>query len=221
MLQNRQITRIFKSIFLTMGLILTLSMCLSGCGTPSVNLNKAAAEYAPQDYQLILKQWTRKFEIYDYFVGQAFLSATWKSKEMRRAALSFYQDMYQIPPTDLEQRRALDASEDREYYDYFVSMTTHRQEWNNVADEDSQWRVTLVNQRSEEVVARSIEIMNCESVELQKMYPYIDAYSKCYKIRFPKIPTGRSTEFIPNNAGAVTLRFTGPVGQASMTWKVQ
>jgi len=207
----------FFKAYIVISLILVCFFILS-CGHPPIKLNQADNEYAPKEYPMIFEKWSRKNVIHENFLAQAFFNVTFLSLEMRRATLSKYQEMYQLPPNEVEQRRIRNESEGREYYDFFTAISTARSEWNNLDDDDTVWRVTMLNQKNEEMVAKSVVAVDEESIELRKLYPYIDEYSKCYRVRFVRVPPGRTTDFLADEDGKISLKFSGPVGQAELIW---
>ena len=202
---------------ITIGLI---ACGLLSCSQSPVRLHAAKHEYDPRDYQDIIERWTRRYEVYEAFVGKAFFTATYRSLEMRRAGLAWYQNIYQLPPNEMEPRRVREENEDSQYYEFFVAVSTHQREWNNLAEAATPWRIAIINQRNEELVATAVTKEDQKSAELRSIYPYIDEYVLTYTIRFPKIPPGRTTEFVTAEPGVMTLKFSGPAGIASLTWQL-
>src|SRR5690606_16048984 len=90
--------------------------------------------------------------------------------------------------------------------------------WNDFADDDSIWRMTLLAPDGGAVGPASIEEIEVDQ-NLRVVYPYIGRFDKAYIVRFPRV-TPDNRRVIPPEARSFTLRIASALGIAEPTWNV-
>src|SRR5688572_791877 len=103
-----------------------------------------------EDYNEILKRWTRDDEVYDGLDSKLFVSATFHSPEFRRAFAMRHTDVYGQGSEEAG-RLLLTSPEAEEHLEFFFSASTSSPQWNDFDKENSIWRVTLEGEGNEKV----------------------------------------------------------------------
>lgn len=104
-----------------------------------------------------------------------------------------------------EQQRRQDAG-----WEFFISMYTKDRLKDFSTYPDSFWKICLITEGGEQVSPLSIDPLPSEPY-LEVMFPYIDRWSRCYRVVFPKVPL----------SGKVTLVMQSVVGASEVSWHLK
>ncbi len=193
-------------------------LAVLGCSTPADQAHPLAvsAQLTPDDYDDILKDWTRHDEVYDVLYRIAFFHVTYHSPVFRRAFLVRHPDVYG-PGSEEASRLMLTNQESEEFLEFFLAASTANQRWNDLNRADSIWRITLKSDDGEAVDGKVEKVKT--TANLRAIYPYITPYANTYAVRFPR-NTFTGTPVLTPSTKKLEMRVTSALGDATMTWKI-
>ncbi len=197
-------------------LALWLGLFLAGCLPGAVNLPGVGGD----EYERELARWTRKIEVYRRFEAKVFVTATYQAPSFRMAYIRKRTAILGLPEPDRhrleeEQKRRADA-----FHEFFVAVYTGDRRWNDLDQPDTIWRVTLQNDRGEQVAPHEIVRVDAKHAEIASFYPYLDAFRKGYFIRFPKTSLELNSPILGPSVRSFKLVLSSSVAVAKLSWEV-
>ncbi len=191
----------------------------TGCTTATISLNEGTREYVADDYETVLKLWTRDKELLSVreFDNVLQATATYESWDFRWAYVVRYAEDYRLT---VDQRRSLleaALAETREHHQFYVAVQAKRSRWSDLKSDPAAWIVRLIDDAGSETAPSDIdEIDRPGAIELT-YFPYTTPWRKAFRIRFPTVRSdGRPT--ISANAQWFGLRFAGAQGNDELIW---
>lgn len=186
------------------------------CATPgpvSLDSNK---EVRAEDYEKVLAKWTRTDQIYSQLYSVMFVHATFHAPEFRRGFLVRHPDVYG-PGSEEASRLLLTKPEGELQHEFFLSASTSTSKWNDLADDDSIWQVSLQGDDREPVDAKVERVKT--TANLRVIYPYITDYARTYAIHAPLVsPIGEPV--LTKDTRRLTLRIASALGEAKLVWEL-
>lgn len=227
--------RIKGYFFYFVSLLIVFPLLFSGCsflGIPAPGKNKAAnfnsqnnasneGEYAA-DYYGILGKYTRKAKVYDKFNTVMYVGATYLSPSFEKAYNDKYSSYYFINKNNSGKMSGKLLSGSRKTINFLVSVYTPNPDYNDLASGHSIWMVYLKNNENESVMPVKIEASGKRKAFLKGFFPYVNHWSKEYRVEFPAFfnrKTGKS--FINGNTRWFELIITGVNGAAILKWNIR
>lgn len=178
-----------------------------------------AQQITAADYEEVLDRWTRDDKVYDRLYSVVFVHATFHSPEFRTAFLHRHQDIYGRGSEEAR-RLSLTAEGAEEFLEFFLSAWTPDTKWNDFAEEDSIWRITLESlEKGAEPVDGKVEKIKT-TANIRVIYPYVTDFARTYAVRFPRT-TRSGTPVITSQSRGFLLRVRSGLGQAELTWLLQ
>lgn len=195
-----------------------VGLAAGACTSPTPALRMRPVEgLTPDDYQEVLERWSRRDEIFNGLFSVMFLHATFHAPEFRRAFLLHFPDTYGRG-SDEARRLTLAEPSAETHWEFFLSASTPRPRWNDLAQPDSIWHVTLRADEGPEVDAKVREIdLNAN---LRVFYPYLTPYSRGYGLEFP-LTTLEGKPLISSSTREIVLRVSSALGTAEMRWALE
>lgn len=195
---------------------LLFSLLLASCASQPEPLSlQPTKELTPEDYDEVLSNWTRKDEIYDGLDSKLFVHVTFHSPEFRRAFLLRHTDVYGKGSEEAS-RLMLTSPEAEENLEFFFSASTASAGWNDFAQPDSIWRITLEGDDGEKVEGK-VEKRKI-TANLRVIYPFITDFAKTYAVRFPRM-TAMGKPVLSTTTQQFMLRIASALGEATLVWK--
>jgi hypothetical protein len=198
---------------------IVLALMLAGCSGP-----RPATLFGPQrhltsgDYEDVLATWTRSSRVYRNFETKMFVTATFHSPEFRRAFAIAFPEIFGHGGA-VTRRELVDLTGDVEqFHNFFMAVYTPDDQWNDLAQPDSIWRVNLIG--SDEVAVDPDKIIMVKlDANLREVYPYIGHFDQGYLVRFPLTDAMHRLVLDSRSTGAV-LRIASALGVAEMQWQL-
>lgn len=191
----------------------------AACGTtrPAMLLGPAQPLTA-EDYPAVLKTWTRSAKMYKGLESKLFVSATFHAPELRRAFAIAFPEIYGHGG-EVTRRELVDLTGNIEQYNnLFLAVYTPNPKWNDLAQTDSIWRLTLIG--SDEVAVGPAEVVPIKIDEnLRAVYPYLGRFDKGYVVRFPQSDPMKRVVLDQKSTG-FKLRIASALGVAEMEWEL-
>lgn len=191
---------------------------LTGCGMTHTFGPLHQKHRQEEFYVQILKTWTRGAKIYRGLDNKLFVSATFHAPELRRAFAGAFPDIYGHGGK-ITRRELVDLTGGVEqHHNFFLAVYTPDARWNDLAKDDSIWRLTLVGAGEAEVGPDEVVPIKMDE-NLRAVYPFISRFDKVYLVRFPLAdPLQRA--LLDEQTDHLTLRIASALGAAQMTWKL-
>jgi hypothetical protein len=202
-----------------------LGACLLGglaCAAPSVQMGLGPREYVADDYDSVLRRWTRTESLISLSALDNFLTATatYESWDFRWAYAVRYAEDYRLT---VDQRHALlerSLAETEQYHQFYVALYAQKLRWADLSSPNPAWIVRLIDDQGNETAPSEIERIRKPSAIELTYFPYTTPWRTTHRIRFPVLTLdGRRT--ISDRANWLGLRFAGAQGNQRLLWMVE
>jgi hypothetical protein len=197
-----------------------LMLAVPACGSQKyVSLNEGPREYVKEDYDKILERWTRKDRLYTVQGVDDVLSvdATFESWDFRWAYVIRYAEDYRLT---IDQRRDLltqSLADARKTHQFYVALYGARFIEQDLTRPRPTWVARLLDDKGHITAPEEITPYRKPSALERTYFPYTTVWRSAFRLRFPA-QTATGPTLAPD-AQAVTLRFSGPLGNLELTWK--
>jgi len=190
----------------SMIVILTV-LLLPGCSHIEGYVDITKRDTLSRDYLDVFNRWTQEETIYAQFETRAHIAATKKSREFNRAYLAEYARIYLLGDGEREQREQVIDSESSKMTEFVFYAYTPDKESNDFSEEQSIWKIFLMDHRGERMEAVDIRRIKEITPVIRKLFPYVNPYyGRFYSVRFP-----RETD-------RCTLIFASILGRVEFVW---
>lgn len=171
------------------------------------------------EYRQSLAHYTRHQNLYQGLQRRLIWAATLEAPRFREIRSQAYASIRRMTQAELEALLAEEMRTGETFLDFFVGFFTEQLAWNDLEAENSIWRVDLLIDGAS--VLRPIEIVRIADPDpnVRALYPYLGAFSRAYRIRFPR-KDELGNPLIPPNAGQLTLRVSSAVAHGELSWPV-
>lgn len=193
-----------------------------GCAAPRVSLQEGPRAYEPSDYDKVLARWTRTARLIalEELDGLLTVTATFESWDFRFAYASRYARDYRLTGEETKELFESTLAETRQFHEFYVAMSgENRRSMDLTKPETSAWVVRLVDDRGNETAPEEIVAIRKPGPAERAYFPYTSVFRQVFRVRFP-VATERGPS-ISKDASTVGLRFSGPRGQATLSWKLE
>lgn len=180
------------------------------------SLLSAPLVYASQatkvTYTNDLKRVTRKGQMYNYTTWDAKIiwRATFFDDQFRREFAKKHAAIKYMGPLETAEWMADQQYIQEREWDFIVVLYSKKDYKKFSMDPDSFWEALMTTADGETVYPKSIEQISITPYE-KVMFPYIDRWSKIYRVSFPKVALSKD----------VSLTMRSIVGQSTLTWKTE
>lgn len=210
---------------------------LSACATPHIP-QATTTHVAPEEedqlraglgarsaYAHMLKASTRSAKIYQALDNKLFITATYHAPAFRRAFAVAFPDIYGHGGK-ITRRELVDLTGGIEqHHNFFVAVYTPDSRWNDIARDDSIWRLSLYGKSNGQNGLGETEVGPDDIIpikmdeNLRVVYPYTNRFDKVYLVRFPVLDAMHQPIVGPGTEELV-VRIASAMGVASMRWRV-
>ena len=143
--------------------------------------------------------------------------ATFKSWDFREAYVERYAASYSLPDAERATLRKGQRDAFKRALEFHVTAQSANYKWNDIEKSSSPWRVTLLDALGHELQPEPpIRVEKLPDVYEREFFPSKTPFTRTYSLRF--VPPAGS-EFTGINSGAITLRFSSPIGRVELTWR--
>jgi hypothetical protein len=181
-----------------------------------VDFSETPRAYVAKDYRDVYDRWTRHdFVMHD--VEKALeVWATFKSWDFREAYVERYAAVYSLPDAERATLRNAQRDSLHKAYEFHVTAQSANYKWNDLEKSSSPWRLTLLDALGHELPPVKIQVEKLPDAYEMEFFPAKTPFSRTYSVRFVVPTTG---EFAGIPSGAITLRFSCPIGRVELTWR--
>lgn len=210
--------RALVGLWLLAGLVMGLS---TGCGVEAVRIDQLPREYVANDYERVLRSWTRSGRLIrlDNLDNVLTVTATYESWDFRWAYVVRYAEDYRLT---VDQRRSLlerSLAESRQEHQFFVALFAERYKWGDLTADNPAWIVRLIDDVGTETAPLEIVRIKDPGAIEYTYFPYTNVWRMTYRVRFP-VMRADQRRTISEDARWFGLRFTGPQGHQELVWYI-
>ena len=201
--------------------VLLIGSLATGCGGPAtLTLRPGPRAFTARDYEEVYEAWTRDADEFAFGRLKDVLdvTATFQSWEMRWAYVVRYSEDYAVTTDERAEMLRATLADAREFHRFFISLFGTDWRSSDLTNEESAWRVVLVDPRGAQTVPVEVEAVERPAGRaLVPYFPSISPFRREYRVVFPAVrPDGSET--IPRDAEYTLLRFTGSQGRVDLRW---
>ena len=200
-----------------------LLVFLSGAcksGTSVVSLQPPKQAFMKDDYEKLLSRWTRYAQIIKQLDTTLRVHATFQSPEFIAAYTARWAHVFKLPWNEQQMMARRMNEEWQQWYPFVIAAATMDYDWNDFERKETVWRVTLENDKKDQLIATKLEVRKVINVTIRDFFPYVGRFHRVYDFHFPKtLPDGRP--LVRSDTKKLLLRFTGPLGHAELIWRIQ
>jgi hypothetical protein len=172
-----------------------------------------------EDYNKLLKRWTRNDQIIKKLDTPLRVHATWFSPEFIAAFVAQKSHLFRLPAQEREQLSKQLMGEWEVSYSFVVAAATSDHKTNDFDQQNTVWRVALAGAEGREVTPSEV-LREKISATNREILPYIGRFHRVYRFKFPRaLADGRP--LIDPSSRDVTLHFAGPLGKAKLRWRIR
>ncbi len=197
--------------------IACLSLVACSAPRPAV-LFGPAQELTGDDFPAVLETWTREDKLYDGFDTKLFARATYHAPELRRAFAAAFPAIYGHGGTITRRELADLTGGVEQFHTFFLTAYAPVVKWNDFANSDSIWRLTLTSSNGSTVGTHEISTIKIDE-NLRTVYGEIGRFDKAYLVRFPLTDPLQNIVIGPETR-SFELRIASALGTATLRWDV-
>jgi hypothetical protein len=191
---------------------------LTACAAGGVLSDGASLALESDPYRVVLQRWTKQQKVYRHFAAKIFVTSTYFSPELREAYILRRARVLGLPEARVRLLRDQHSRDAERYHEFLVSVYTGDRRWNDLDDAESMWRITLSNDRGNEVSPVAVEREDARHGDLTAYFPYITVFQKAYIVRFPRVILEMNAPLLGADVNAFSMRFLSGVAVAELKW---
>jgi hypothetical protein len=199
-----------------------LLVLMAACGPrkpPAVDFSEVNRPYRAEDYGVVRERWTRHAKLVRDLGTVLEGWATLKSWDWRQAYVEQYAATYNLPESERSELRRAQLESYRQAYEVHAAVQSTKDDWNDLEQKDSPWRVTLIDGSGAEIEPTSIEVLKLPELYEMRFFPYRNDFTRTYLMRFARTnPDPEAKPFRGEATGHLTLRIAGPLGRIDLAW---
>ncbi len=190
----------------------------SGCASGDLLIDDRTLAADSQGYSNTLRRWTKQHKVYRHFEALIFTTATYLSPEFRKAYIQRRKRLLGLPNSEARRLEVEHEERNQRYHEFIVSVYTAERRWNDLDAKPSMWRISLANDRRQEVSPSEVIRQDLRTGDLQAYFPYITVFQQAYLVRFPKQSLELGSPVIDPSTRSFRLRFLSGIAVSELTW---
>ena len=190
----------------------------AGCASGDLLLDDRTLAAESSGYTATLRHWTKHRKVYRHFEALIFTTATYLSPEFRTAFIHRRTRLLGLPESEARRLEAEHQERTERFHEFIVSVYTAERRWNDLDATPSMWRISLANDRHQEVSPVEVVRQDLRTGDLQAYFPYITVFQQAYLVRFPKQSLELGSAVLDPTTRSFSLRFLSGIAVAELTW---
>lgn len=197
-----------------------VSLLGTGCGGGSVSMRPQPRAFTASDYEQVYDDWTREADVFGFgdLTDVLNATATFQGWEFRWAYVVRYAADHGFRTEDRADMLRASLADAQQRHRFFVTLSGTRWRETDLANDNSAWRVLLIDEEDDQTVPLEVERLHRPGANIASYYPSVSTFRHAFRIVFPSHRED-GTAVIPDNARFVILRFTGPLGTVDLKWE--
>jgi hypothetical protein len=204
-------------------LVLALCSTFAGCAssrTQTVDFSEATKTYRNEDYGAVFETWSRHAKLVQDIGTVIEIWATFKSWDFRQAYIAKYAKTYDLADGEREGLAKSQTDVARAMYEIHLVAQSTNDRWNDLANKNSPWRLTLLDGTGAELAPTTIKVEKLPDAYESEFFPYRTPFSKTYTVRFVRAE-GAGEAFVGSQSGRLILRLASPLGKVEVAWEAK
>jgi hypothetical protein len=202
--------------------MLVLGAALVGCASSRlvVDFSEATKRYRGDDYPTVYEAWTRHGKVVQDVGTVMEIWATLESWDFRQAYIAKYAKIYDLAETEREGLAKAQLETARALYEIHLVAQSTNDRWNDIANRNSPWRITLLDGTGAELAPTTVKVEKLPDAYEGEFFPARTPFSRTYTLRFVR-PDGAGASFVGPASGRLILRLASPVGKVEVAWEAR
>jgi len=196
---------------------------LVGCASSrpqAVDFSEASRSYRNEDYVPVHDTWTRHAKLVQDIGTVMEIWATFKSWDFRQAYVAKYAKTYDLADGEREALAKSQMEAARAVYEIHLVAQSTNDRWNDLANKNSPWRLTLLDGTGAEIAPTTVKVEKLPDAYEGEFFPSRTPFSRTYTLRFVR-PEGAAEAFVGPQSGRLILRLASPVGKVDVAWEAK
>jgi hypothetical protein len=164
--------------------------------------------------------WTRHAKLVQDIGTVMEIWATFKSWDFRQAYVAKYAKTYDLADGEREALAKSQMETARAVYEIHLVAQSTNDRWNDLANKNSPWRLTLLDGTGAELAPTTVKVEKLPDAYEGEFFPSRTPFSRTYTARFVR-PEGAGEAFVGPQSGRLILRLASPVGRVDVTWEAK
>ncbi|MFI5301343.1 MAG: hypothetical protein ACHREM_24930, partial [Polyangiales bacterium] len=166
-----------------------ITVAIGACASAPkpVSLREGPREYVAEDYDDLLKRWTRSERLYSLQGVDDVLSvsSTWESWEFRWAYVVRYAEDYKLTIAQRKEilSKALDDS--HLHHQFYIALYGNKRPEVDLASSQAAWVVRLIDDKGHVTAPEEIVPIKKPGVLEKTYFPYTTVWRQAFRLRFP------------------------------------
>ena len=123
-----------------------------------------------------------------------------------------------LPGSEARRLEVEHQERNQRFHEFIVSVYTAERRWNDFDATPSMWRISLANDRRQEVSPVEVIRQDLRTGDLQAYFPYITVFQQAYLVRFPKQSLELGSSVIDPTTRSFSLRLMSGIAVSELTW---
>jgi hypothetical protein len=203
--------------------VLALGAAFAGCASSrpqAVDFSEASKNYRNEDYAAVFETWTRHAKLVADIGTVMEVWATFKSWDFRQAYVAKYVRAYDLADSERESLAKSQMDVARAVYEIHLVAQSTNDRWNDLANKNSPWRLTLLDGTGAELAPTAVKLEKFPDAYESEFFPSRTPFSRTYTVRFVR-PEGAGEAFVGSPSGRLILRLAAPVGKVEVSWEAK
>ncbi|MFO7155325.1 MAG: hypothetical protein DIU72_001730 [Pseudomonadota bacterium] len=171
------------------------------------------------EYRQVLHRFTRHQALYQGLQRRLIWAATLEAPRFREVRSRAYASLLRMTQAEYDALVALELREAESFLDFFVGFFTETLAWNDLDAENSIWRLDLLVDGRRVLRPVAIERIVDPNPNVRALYPYLGAFSRAYRVRFP-LRDESGQPLVDPQAQTLTLRVSSAIAHGELSWPV-
>lgn len=201
--------------------VVVLLAALAACGMSrhqAMDFGDATKSYRGSEYAAVFDAWTRHGKAVQDIGTVLEVWATLKSWDFRQAYIAKYAKVYDLPEGERESLAKSQHDQAQAVYEVHLVAQSTNERWNDLANRNSPWRITLLDGTGAELAPTSVKLERLPDIYETEFFPTRTPFSKTYTVRFVR-PDGDT--FVGPASGRLILRLASPAGKVEVVWEAK
>ncbi|MCK5797259.1 MAG: hypothetical protein KAI47_08755, partial [Deltaproteobacteria bacterium] len=144
-----------------------------------------------------------------------------RSPRFEAAYIAKRAEIFALSTADVAKLREVAQKGRQDDFTFVVIAATYDLAWNDFDQNDSRWRLSLVNDRGDQVAPRKIARRRRITETDVAFFPQLGKlFHQRYDVRFPRLLPNGSPLVTPETR-SLTLRAAGALGKIELVWKLK
>lgn len=201
-----------------MAAVLILALALAtACSTVRDAYHEFDPRPKPADaaFRAVVKKYMQEGSIHSGPATELLVEALPANWEVRRAWVERRAEAFAWTPAQKAKDLADQKAEYAKYNTVLGSVYVPDMKWNNLGENEANWRVYLVNKKGQRVEPVDVRHIKQRTAINEAIYPFWGKWSRLYLVKFPaKGPDG--SPFLAPGENSAKLIITGAPGQVTL-----